>query len=260
MEPRGARRPPARKHAAGPGTGKSGGEPQRSQPHHAPALEPPQAARLPPRLSQGPAVSSPPRTSHSESFAGPALGEAPASGPWGFCHHGTSRRQTPTSAQARRRDRNGEERGRTQALATPPRSRSRAPTSRTASSPPQSGARGLVAPQNIPQRKLCGPSPRGRTPALTTPPRSRSRAPTSRTASSPPQSGARSLVAPQNIPQRKHCGPSPRHGAHQRPVGVPSSRNLEAPDAHQRASTPQGREQGRAGANPSARNPATLPL
>ena len=191
-EPRGARRPPARKHAAGPGTGKSGGGPQRSQPRHAPALEPPQAARLPPRLSQGPAVSSPPRTSHSESIARPALGTAPASGPWGFRHHGTSRRQTPTSAQARRRAGNGEERGRTPALATPPRSRSRAPTSRTASSPPQSGARGLIAPQNI--------------------------------------------------PQRKHCGPSPRHGAHQRPVGVPSSRNVEAPDAHQRASPPQGRE------------------
>ena len=156
-EPRGARRPPARKHAAGPGTGKSGGEPQRPQPRHAPALEPPQAARLPPRLSQGPAVSSPPRTSHSESIAGPALGEAPASGPWGFRHHGTSRRQTPTSAQARRRAGNGEERGRTPAPATPPRSRSRAPTSRTASPPPQPGARGLVAPQNIPQRKHCGP-------------------------------------------------------------------------------------------------------
>ena len=209
-EPRGARRPPARKHAAGPGTGKSGGEPQRPQPRHAPALEPPQAARLPPRLSQGPAVSSPPRESHSVSFAGPALGEAPASGPWGFRHHGTSRRQTPTSAQARRRAGNGEERGRTPAPATPPRSRSRAPTSRTASPPPQPGARGLVAPQII--------------------------------------------------PQRKHCGPSPRRGARQRPVGVPSSRNLEAPDAHQRASTPQGRERGRAGANPSARNPATLPL
>ena len=295
-EPRGARRPPARKHAAGPGTGKSGGEPQRPQPRHAPALEPPRAARLPPRLSQGPAVSSPPRESHSISFAGPALGEAPASGPWGFRHHGTSRRQTPTSAQARRRAGNGEERGRTPAPATPPRSRSRAPTSRTASPPPQPGARGLVAPQNIPQRKHCGPSPRrgarqrpvgvpssrnleapdahqrastpqgrergraGRTPAPATPPRSRSRAPTSRTASPPPQPGARGLVAPQIIPQRKHCGPSPRHGARQRPVGVPSSRNLEAPDAHQRASTPQGRERGRAGANPSARNPATLPL
>ena len=134
-EPRGARRPPARKHAAGPGTGKSGGEPQRPQPRHAPALEPPQAARLPPRLSQGPAVSSPPRTSHSESIAFPALGTAPASGPWGFRHHGTSRRQTPTSAQARRRAGNGEERGRTPAPATPPRSRSRAPTSRTASPP-----------------------------------------------------------------------------------------------------------------------------
>ena len=110
-EPRGARCPPARKHAAGPGTEKSGGEPQRSQPRHAPALEPPQAARRPPRLSHGPVVSSPPRTSHSESFAGPALGTAPARGPWGLSHHGTLRRQTPTSAQARRRAGNGEERG-----------------------------------------------------------------------------------------------------------------------------------------------------
>ena len=118
-EPRGARRPPAGKHAAGPGTGKSGGEPQRPQPRHALALEPPQAARLPPRLSQGPAVSSPPRESHSVSFAGPALGTAPASGPWGFRHHGTSRRQTRTSEQARRRAGNGEERGRTPAPATP---------------------------------------------------------------------------------------------------------------------------------------------
>ena len=227
---------------------------------------------------------------------GPALGEAPASGPWGFRHHGTSRRQTPTSAQARRRAGNGEERGRTPAPATPPRSRSRAPTSRTASPPPQPGARGLVAPRESHSVSFAGPAlgeapasgpwgfrhhgtsrrqtptsaqarrragngeERGRTPAPATPPRSRSRAPTSRTASPPPQPGARGLVAPQNIPQRKHCGPSPRRGARQRPVGVPSSRNLEAPDAHQRASTPQGRERGRAGANPSARNPATLPL
>ena len=295
-EPRGARRPPARKHAAGPGTGKSGGEPQRPQPRHAPALEPPQAARLPPRLSQGPAVSSPPRESHSVSFAGPALGEAPASGPWGFRHHGTSRRQTPTSAQARRRAGNGEERGRTPAPATPPRSRSRAPTSRTASprlsqgpavsSPPRSSHSESIAGPALGEAPASGPwgfrhhgtsrrqtptsaqarrragngEERGRTPAPATPPRSRSRAPTSRTASPPPQPGARGLVAPQIIPQRKHCGPSPRRGARQRPVGVPSSRNLEAPDAHQRASTPQGRERGRAGANPSARNPATLPL
>ena len=204
---------------------------------------------------------------------GPALGEAPASGPWGFRHHGTSRRQTPTSAQARRRAGNGEERGRTPAPATPPRSRSRAPTSRSASSPPQPVARGLVAPQRIPQRKLCGPSPRrgarqrpvgvpssrnleapdaqsaqarrragngeerGRTPAPATPPRSRSRAPTSRTASSPPQPGARGLIAPQNIPQRKHCGPSPRHGARQRPVGVPS--RSRAPTSRTASSPPQ---------------------
>ena len=143
-EPRGARRPPARKHAAGPGTGKSGGEPQRPQPRHAPALEPPASRGAYARLSQGPAVSSPPRTSHSESIAGPALGTAPASGPWGFRHHGTSRRQTPTSAQARRRAGNGEERGRTPAPATPPRSRSRAPSKPRGVRPPQSGAHGLL--------------------------------------------------------------------------------------------------------------------
>ena len=83
------------------GNGEERGEPQRSQPRYAPALEPPQDAWLPPRLSQGPAVSSPPRESHSVSFAGPALGEAPASGLWGFRHHGTSRRQTPTAKALR---------------------------------------------------------------------------------------------------------------------------------------------------------------
>ena len=140
---------------------------------------------------------------------GPALSTAPARGPWGFRHNGTSRRQTPTSAQARHRAGNGEERGRTPALATPPRSRSRAPTSRTASSPPQSGAHGLVAAQKIPQRKL--------------------------------------------------CGPSPRQGARPRPVGVPSSRNLEAPDAHQRASTPQGRETGKSGGEPQRSQPRNAP-
>ena len=296
-EPRGARRPPARKHAAGPGTGKSGGEPQRPQPRHAPALEPPQAARLPPRLSQGPAVSSPPRESHSVSFAGPALGEAPASGPWGFRHHGTSRRQTPTSAQARRRAGNGEERGRTPAPATPPRSRSRAPTSRTASPPASARGPRSRRPPEHPTAKALRAQPSARRPpaarggSVITEPRGARRPPARKHAAGPgtgksggepqrpqprhapaleppqaarlpppPQPGARGLVAPQNIPQRKHCGPSPRHGARQRPVGVPSSRNLEAPDAHQRASTPQGRERGRAGANPSARNPATLPL
>ena len=163
-EPRGARRPPARKHAAGPGTGKSGGEPQRPQPRHAPALEPPQAARLPPRLSQGPAVSSPPRTSHSESIAGPALGEAPASGQWGFRHHGTSRRQTPTSAQARRRAGNGEERGRTPAPATLPRSRSRAPTSRTASPRLSQGPAVSSPPRSSHSESIAGP-PLGTSPA-----------------------------------------------------------------------------------------------
>ena len=228
---------------------------------------------------------------------GPALGEAPASGPWGFRHHGTSRRQTPTSAQARRRAGNGEERGRTPAPATPPRSRSRAP-SKPHGFPPASarGPRSRRPPEN-PTAKALRAQPSARRPpaarggSVITEPRGARRPPArkhaagpgtgksggepqrpqprhapaleppaSRTASPPPQPGARGLVAPQIIPQRKHCGPSPRHGARQRPVGVPSSRNLEAPDAHQRASTPQGRERGRAGANPSARNPATLPL
>ena len=59
---------------------------------------------------------------------GPAHGRAPARGPWGFRHHGTSRRQTPTSAHARCRAGNGEERGGPYALATLPSSRSRAPS------------------------------------------------------------------------------------------------------------------------------------
>ena len=236
-EPRGARRPTARKHTAGPGTGKSGGEPQRSQPRHASALEPPQAARLPPRLSQGPAVSSPPRTSHSESIAGPALGTAPASGPWGFRHHGTSRRQTPTSAQARRRAGNGKSGGEPQrsqprhapaleppqAERLPPRlsqgpavsSPARTSHSESTVGPalgtvPASGPWGFrhhgtsrrQTPTSAQARRRAGNGEeRGRTPALATPQRSRSRAPTSHTASAPPQSGARGLVAPQNIPQ-----------------------------------------------------------
>ena len=67
-----------------------------------PLKSPQQAAWRSPRLSQGPMAASPPRKSHSESFVGqtrgPALGTAPARGPWGFRHHGTSRRQSPTSA------------------------------------------------------------------------------------------------------------------------------------------------------------------
>ena len=68
-------------------------------------------------------VASPPRKSNSESFIrqtrGPALGTAPARGPWGFCHRGTSRRQLPTSAHAHFRAGNGEERGRTQRVRNP---------------------------------------------------------------------------------------------------------------------------------------------
>ena len=82
-----------------------------------PLKSPQQAAWRSPRLSQGPMATSPPRKSHRESFVGrtwgPALGTVPARGPWGFLHHGTSRRQSPTSAHAGCRAGNGEERGQT---------------------------------------------------------------------------------------------------------------------------------------------------
>ena len=88
-----------------------------------PLKSPQQAAWRSPRLSQGPMVASPPRKSHSESFVGQTRGQAlctaPARGPWGFRHHGTSRRQLPTSAHARCRAGNGEERGRTQHTRNP---------------------------------------------------------------------------------------------------------------------------------------------
>ena len=48
-----ARRPPARTHALGPGTGKSGGRPSTLLPRHAPAREP-QPHHFHRRLSQGP--------------------------------------------------------------------------------------------------------------------------------------------------------------------------------------------------------------
>ena len=119
-EPRGARRPPARTHAVGPGMVKSGGRPyalttlKRSR-----SRAPSKPHGLRPTSVRGPWLLSPPRKSHSESFAGPALGTAPARGPWGFRHDGTSRRQTPTSAHACCRAGNGEERGRTQQARNP---------------------------------------------------------------------------------------------------------------------------------------------
>ena len=122
-EPRGARRHQRASTLQGQERGRAGADPTRSQPRHAPAIEPPQAARRPPLLSQGPMVSLPPRTSHSKELG----------------------------------------------------------------------------------------------------------------------------------------GPSPRHGARPRPVGVPSSQTLKAPDAHQRASTPQGRERGRAGADPTRSQPCHAP-
>ena len=118
MGPQVASRPPARRHAVGPGNGEERGRTLRARNSATlPLKRPQQAARRSPRLSQGPMAASPPRKSHSESFVGrtrgPALGTAPARRPLGFRHHGTSRRQSPTSAHARRRAGNGEERGRT---------------------------------------------------------------------------------------------------------------------------------------------------
>ena len=99
-----------------------GADPACSEPRHAPAQEPPAASRSP-RFSQGPMVVSLIRKSHSESFVrqtrGPALGTAPAHGPWGFLHRGTSRRLTPTSAHAHIRAGIGEERGQTQRARNP---------------------------------------------------------------------------------------------------------------------------------------------
>ena len=120
--PWGARRTPARTHALGPGTGKSGGGPSTLATPPSSRSRAPAASRSP-RFSQVPMVASTPRKSHSESFVrqtgGPALGTAPARGPWGFRHQGTLRRQTPTSEHARFRARNGEERGRTQQALNP---------------------------------------------------------------------------------------------------------------------------------------------
>ena len=121
--PRGASHPPARTHAVGPGTGKSGGGPSALvTPPRSRSRAPSKPHRVRP-LSQGPMVASLFRKSHSERFVcqtrGPTLGTAPARGPWGFRHHGTSRRQSPTSAHAHCKAGNGEERGQTQRTLNP---------------------------------------------------------------------------------------------------------------------------------------------
>ena len=108
------------------GNGEERGRTQHAcNPATLPLKSPQQAAWRSPRLSQGPMVASQPRKSHSKSFVGqtrgPALGTAPARGTWGFHHHGTSRRQSPTGAHASCRTWNGEERGRTQHARNPAR-------------------------------------------------------------------------------------------------------------------------------------------
>ena len=55
---------------------------------------------------------------HQYSRAQPSA-RRPPRGPWGFRHHGTSRRQSPTSAHARCRAGNGEEWGRTLGVRNP---------------------------------------------------------------------------------------------------------------------------------------------
>ena len=146
----------------------------------------------------------------------PDLGPSPWHGarPWpmGFSHHGTSRRQTPTSAHARFRAGNGEERGRTQHARNPA------------------------------TLLLVNPQPHRVHPASVRGPRSCHRL---EIATSPPGS--------------TRLGPSPRHGARPRPVGVQSSRDLEAPDAHQCARMLYGPGCGRAGADPACLQPRHAP-
>ena len=104
--PLGARRPPARTHALGPGTGKSGGRPSALTNPPCSCLRAPTASRSP-LFSQGPMVASPPRKS-------PDPGPSPrhgARGPWGFHHP-----QTPTSAHACFRAGTGKSPGQTHRL------------------------------------------------------------------------------------------------------------------------------------------------
>ena len=223
-------------HALGPGTGKSGGGPSTlATPSRSRSRAP--AASRPPHFSQRPMVTSPPRKSHSKRFVsqtqGPALGTAPAGGPWGFRHHGTSRLQTPTSVHARFRAGNGEERGRTRRARNPtthplkspqrhrirpasvrgPWSRHRLenPTAKdlfarpgaqpSARRPPVARGDSVITGPRVARRPparthALGPGTGksgGGSGALATPPRTRSRAP-SRIASAPPQSGAHGRV------------------------------------------------------------------
>ena len=227
-------------------------------------------------------------TSHSQRARVPAW--------WGFCHHGTSRRQTPTSVHARCRAGNGEERGRTQHARNPPRSCSRAPSKphgvRPASVRGPWSCHHLENPtakalwaQPSAQRPPAAPGgsvimePRGarRPPARThavglgmgksggepsmleTPPRSRSRAP------SKPRG-----VRPASVrgPWSRHRLENPTEKAlwaqpwARRPPAahggsVITSRRQTPTSAHARCRAGNGEELGR---TQHARNPATLPL
>ena len=104
------------------------------------------AASRPPRLSQGPIVASPPENCHStirfHQTRCPALGRAPARGPWGSIIAGPRGASRPPARTHAVGPGTGKSWGGPYALATPPWSRSRAPTSLMAFAPPQSGAHG----------------------------------------------------------------------------------------------------------------------
>ena len=123
--PPGTRCPPARTHALGPGTGKSGGRPNTLATRHTP-LANPQPHRVHGRFSQVPIVALPPRNCYSASWVHQTRGSA--LGMVGVLSLQDLKRQTPTSACARFRAGNGKNGGEPTMLTTPPRYRSRTPS------------------------------------------------------------------------------------------------------------------------------------
>ena len=90
---------------------------------------------------------------------GPALGRAAARGQQGLRHHGTSRRQMPTSAHARCRAGNGEERGGPYALKPRHAPALEPPASRTVSAPPRSQGPMVPSPSRASHSKsFAGPA------------------------------------------------------------------------------------------------------
>ena len=209
------------------GNGEERGRTQHARnPATLPLKSPQPAAWRSPRFSQGPMVVSPPRKSHRESFVcqtrGPALGTAHARGPWWFRHHKTSRRQSSTSAHARFRAGNGEERGRTQHARNPATLPLKAPSQPHAVRP--TSVRGPWSCHRLenPTAKALFARP-GAQPSARRPPAAR---------------GGYVITGPRGASREPaRMGPSPRHGTRPGPVVVPSSQDLEAPVIHQPACT-----------------------